>query len=199
MIALSSILLLSLTYSLWRLGIGPTPSGRMARQMIIDIILAQLTEVRPRSVDTNQSLPTRPTIYELGSGWGGLTFMLAQYIQKKIDLKPSPSIKAYELSLVPFFWSALLLRIKYYFKYITMPVELSRRDLIESLDLLRSGDIVICYLCPQQMQRMSDNLQAEPPKGAWLITLTFALPQYDAVLVKRLDNLYRDPLYLYQI
>jgi hypothetical protein len=190
-----SIVLLSITYHFWRLGIAPTSSGSGARQLIIHSVLEQLKE----DLSSNSSAYS-PTIYELGSGWGGLTFAVADQVQKYPSLKSQTSLKAYELSIVPLLCSKIVLNIYQRLKHITLPTQISYGDFIEVFDKVNQGDILICYLCPQQMQRISKRLQAnQDPMGVYLITLTFALPDHDAVLIKPTTNFYRDPLYFYQI
>lgn len=194
-VVLGSIILLSITYNFWRLGIGPTPSGSGPRQLIIEYTIRQLEE----DFNCHSSAPS-PTIYELGSGWGGLTFTIAEQVQKYPSLKSQTMLRAYELSIVPLLCSKIVLNIYQRLKHITLPTQIIYRDFIEVFDMVNQGDILICYLCPQQMQRISKRLQAnQDPMGVYLITLTFALPDHNAVLIKRTTNLYRDPLYFYQI
>jgi hypothetical protein len=191
----SSIILLSITYYFWRLGIGPTPSGSGARKVIIDSILEKLKEGL-----SSHSGSHCPTVYELGSGWGGLTFAVAGQIQEVPSLKLQTRLRAYELSIVPLLCSKFMLNIFSRLKHITLPTKIIYGDFIEVFDEVNQGDVLICYLCPQQMQRIAKRLQAnQKPMGVCLITLTFALPHHNAVLIRRMTNLYRDPLYIYQV
>lgn len=180
-IAIVCVLLLSIAHATWRLQIAPMPSSRHARMRIVDLVAAQL-HATPQG---------RQTIFELGSGWGGLAAGIAGTI-------PAPAtqcVRGHERSVVPYVVSRLL-------RQRSPLLTFHRRDITDAVVQARSGDVLISYLCPEQMQRLSAAIlarQDRDPVTLTLISLTFALPGFSPAEVHTLPNLYRDRLYRYAI
>jgi hypothetical protein len=159
----------SVIYSSYSYGISPTPSSFKAIKSIIDLL--------PKSEAGN--------IFELGSGWGTLAFALAKRF-------PHCKVKAYEASLVPWLISWILWRGLY------LPnLYLYKQDFFQVS--LEDADIVVCYLYREGMRKLKHKFEAELQPGTWIVSHTFAVPGWAPVHVHRLDDLYRTPIYLYQM
>ena len=223
-----SYVLLSLLWSTWRLGIGPTTSGLRARQDIAhlaaDLVLEQpfnqVIALDSLSSATQKSAPKTQYIYELGSGWGGLSFYLAKtlksYLAKVEEVEQLQIlIKGYELAQVPYVSAKIIQNLRQVLSFslqnkqatkeqatssAKISLDFIQQDFITELDQVEAGAVLIAYLCPKQMERIAEALrQRDKPIGAYLISLTFALPGHQARQTKRVANLFRDPLYLYLI
>mgnify|MGYP002814730431 CR=1 FL=1 len=178
-IAVLCLILLSLAHSTWRLKIAPMPSSPHARARIIELVTAQLS-----AAPSNE-----PTVFELGSGWGGLAAAIAS------EIATTTRVRGYERSLVPYMVSRSL-------RQRPPALTFHRDDITTAIEKVRSGDVLLCYLCPEQMQRVSDALRARlarEPLSVTLISLTFALPDFSPAETHTLATLYRDRLYRYAI
>lgn len=182
------LILLSLLWYYIRLGIGPTPSGHKARRLLVQTCLNEISE---------RSQTRSLTIHELGFGWGGLTIALMRVLNRSETRGMSISIKGYELSLIPYYVTRLLFSLR---PSSFIALSLLHQDGVEALKQTQDGDLVLCYLCPRQMRRIADLSQSGTIPGALtLISLLFALPDHQPTRVTYLNNVYRDPVYLYQI
>ena len=102
------------------------------------------------------------TIIDLGSGWGNLVIPIAKrYPQRKIV--------GYELSLLPWLTSTLLKKI-YGLKNLTL-----HRQNFYSADL-STASVLVCYLFPAAMAKISDKLLLERAEVNFVISNNFALP-----------------------
>ena len=198
-------LLLELAYGVYRHGIGPTPSTRVARAAIAQLCREELIK---RASDRDRYGPL--TIHELGSGWGGLSFKMTRELSSISSVSPEPlsvplQMVGYEISFTPYLiseLSALLLRysVRVGVLHTRIIPEFRRGDLIDSLREVQAGDLCICYLCPAQMVRISEYLREKRSSPAFtLISLTFALPHFTPIARYILPTLYRDTIYMYQI
>ena len=217
-----SYILLSLLWYTWRLGIGPTPSTHQARQAITKTVFdlcIQLQSVSKQIQQQDRSTSVKPLgshhaikIYELGSGWGGLSIHLAKQLNR-CSLNTNSfftslvHIKGYELALIPYAYSKAFmcfhqLRSGTIQAQATQKVQVSfyKRDFITVLEDLEPNSVMIAYLCPKQMERIAMSLeQTERTGTAYLLSLTFALPRHQAISVERLPTVFKDRLYLYCI
>lgn len=157
-----------IAYGLW-IGITPNPSSRAQRTAVLS------------------ALPERPLgpIYELGAGFGGLAFALA-------DRFPQVPVVAFELSWVP--WAVLRLRQALF----------PRRNLtVLRADFLRAplgeARVWVCYLFRGAMQRLGEKLLAEASSDGVLVTHTFSVPGWVPRSTARLDDLYRTPVFAYAV
>ncbi|MBA3236953.1 MAG: SAM-dependent methyltransferase [Parachlamydiaceae bacterium] len=123
-------------------------------------------------------------IYELGSGWGTLTFALA----KKY---PSHQVVAYETSLIPYLYCIL----KQYF-YPQPNLHFHRLDFFH--ESLKEASLVICYLYPEAMQLLKDKFNEELPSGCFVISNTFAINEWHPLKAYPVDDMYHTKLYLYR-
>lgn len=169
LIALLMIVAISIVWTTCICGISPMPSSKKARDAIL-----LLTE------ETSGG-----AIYELGSGWGNLLIPLA----KK---HPDRIIIAYELSIVPYLTSKVLITVmglKNVFLY--------RRDFMAAD--LSGASLIICYLFSGAMTALEKKLGEELGQSEFLISHHFALPTQQPVRTLKLDDLYQTPIYLYRL
>jgi hypothetical protein len=122
-------------------------------------------------------------ILELGSGWGHLALALA----KKY---PQRQVIGYELSFVPWLFSLCWQKLSG-----TRNLELRFGNFLAAE--LPAATLLVCYLYPGGMTQLADKLI--PGKHELLISNTFALPEYPAEQVIRLDDLYKSPIYVYRV
>ncbi len=160
---------LAIIYSSVRNGISPMPTSSKVKNELFQIPLK----------------PARGTIYELGSGWGSLAFILA----KKY---PSHRIEAYETSWIPYYFC--LLR-KYFNK--SPNLYFYRRNFYTIT--LSNASMIFCYLFPAAMQRLKLKFLQELPQGCIVVSHTFALPGRKPDLTIEVSDLYRTKIYVYHI
>lgn len=152
-----------------RTGISPMPTSPRVRRELLALIPTD----------------TGGTVLELGSGWGTLAFALA-------DRCPRARVVAYELSPLPFAFSWLRQRLA------PRPnLRLAREDFFRAS--FTDASTIVCYLFPGAMTRLAPKLLAELPPGARIISHTFALRGWTPVHTRRLGDLYRTPLYVYEV
>jgi len=123
-------------------------------------------------------------IADLGSGWGNVVIRLA----KKY---PNRKVIGYELSYLPWLISTILkklLGLKNLMVY--------RQDFYQA-DLSKVS-VVVCYLFPEAMTKISEKLQLEKPNIEFLISNNFALPNLQPNTVIKVDDFYKSPVYLYK-
>ncbi len=150
-------------------GITPTPTSIKVKNLLL------------------QMLPkiTNKEIAELGSGWGTLAFTLASRF-------PSCQVRAYEISPIPYLVSKLFAK---WFSFTNLFIK--RQDFFQVS--LGSVSLVVCYLYPGAMQRLKIKFENELNPDAYVISHTFAIPGWIPVRSERADDLYRTPIYLYQV
>ena len=157
--------MVSILVGVVRTGISPMPSSRRAVQQVLQFVV-----------------PPRPgSIYELGAAWGSLAIPLARAF-------PDRRIIAYELSTIP--WLFLLLRVRV---SGLKNIEVVRRDFFR--DDLGKAAVVVCYLYPGSMVRLSTKLLSELMPGTIVVSNTFALPGWVPDQKSQLKDLYRTKIY----
>ena len=157
-----------IVYSTIKLGITPMPSSSKAY-----LAMMQLVD----ETDTG-------VIADLGSGWGNVVIRLA----KK---HPNRKVIGYELSYLPWLISTILKKLLG-LKNLT----LYRQDFYQ-VDLSKVS-VVVCYLFPEAMKKISDKLQLEKPNIEFLISNNFVLPNLQPCKVIKIDDFYKSPVYLYK-
>ena len=163
--AIALFVMVSILVGVVRTGISPMPSSRRAVQQVLQLVV-----------------PPRPgSIYELGAAWGSLAVPLARAF-------PDRRIIAYELSTIP--WLFLLLRVRV---SGLKNIEVVRRDFFR--DDLGKAAVVVCYLYPGSMVRLSTKLQSELMPGTIVVSNTFALPGWVPDQKSQLKDLYRTKIY----
>ena len=150
-------------------GISPTPTSAKVKNCLLRMI--------PSSFNGK--------VIELGSGWGTLAIALAH----KLPEKP---IDAFEISLVPYLFSKI-----YSFIFKSKNLKIFRADFF-SVPIEDYG-LVICYLYPKAMDHLKEKFIQELNPGTFIVTHTFAIQGWEPKQEYIVDDLYRTPIYLYQI
>jgi hypothetical protein len=161
--------MLSIVVSTLRTGISPMPTLSKVRRQLLSVIEPDLAG----------------TILELGAGWGTLAFALA-------DRCPRAKVIAFELSPLP--WAFCWLRQRLAPR---SNLELRRQDFFRAS--LAGASLVVCYLFPGVMSRLAPKLLAELPPGTRILSHTFALRGWKPLRTLVVDDLYRTPIYLYEV
>ncbi|WP_419834822.1 hypothetical protein [Endozoicomonas atrinae] len=118
-------------------------------------------------------------VMELGCGWGHLIPMLREKY-------PDNKIEFWERSPIP----ATFTRVVY-------GIDVKRKDFFDAN--FSNAELIICYLFPGAMKRIETDIIPQLPKGCWVLTHTFSLSGRKPVQVIKADDLYKTPVYLYQI
>lgn len=153
----------------WKYGISPTPSSPKVKQELCSL------------------LPTIPSgeIVELGSGWGTLAFALAKQF-------PHCQVNAWEISPIPYLYSWMISKVLAY-----PNLSIKRGDFFHIS--LHSAVLVVCYLYPGAMARLKRKFEDELTPEAYVASHTFALPGWKPLMIKRINDIYHTPIYLYQL
>lgn len=149
------------------------PSSRKAREAMLHLC----DDVSDQTCDG--------PIYELGSGWGHLLVALARRY-------PQRSIVGYELSFFP--WLVSVVWVK---ALGLSNVQVRRQNFLKAD--LSGASVVLCYLFSGGMAKLEQKLAAEKGRLEYVISHHFALPSFKAVRTLCLDDLYKTPVYLYDI
>lgn len=154
------------------LGIGPMPSSRAARAVVLELV--------------RESVQGRADceLHELGAGWGTLAFALGRAF-------PSARVVAWERSPVPWLFCAVRRRLTR-----APNVELRRADFFAAS--LERADVVVCYLFTGAMERLGPKLERELRRpGAVVVSNTFGVRGWTAETTRTLEDLYRTKVYRY--
>ena len=136
-------------------------------------------------IDETRLATKTGAIIDLGSGWGNFVIRIAKRY-------PHRQIIGYELSFLPWLISCLLKNLLG-LKNLT----LYRQNFYQAD--LSSASIVVCYLFPQAMDKISEKLHLEKVGVNFLISNNFALPSWQAIKTIQIDDFYKSPVYLYDI
>jgi len=147
----------------------PTPTGPRVMRAIFRLLPRRLPD---------------GTVYELGSGWGGLAISLAR-------VYPKHAVEGLEASPLP--WLASRLRCargprNLRFRY----ADFMKRD-------LSGAALVVCYLAGPQMRKLAPKLAAEMRPGTLVLSHTFQLPGWRPADTVIADDIYQSPVYLYEV
>ena len=156
-------------YYSWLTGISPVSSTFKSRKKLI------------RTVSPDQ----KGLIYELGAGWGALAFPLAKRC-------PESKVVAYELSPVP--WIFLNLRV---FLLGPRNLKVVRRNFLK--DDLSKASLVICYLYPGAMAKLSSKLLLELKPSAKVISNTFEVPVWTPTAIQSLEDVMCPQIFHYKM
>jgi hypothetical protein len=163
------IITVSVIYSTVTLGISPMPSSRKAYDTMMTLVNETGTGA----------------IIDLGSGWGNFVIRIAQK-------NPERQIVGYELSLLPWLTSILLKKI-----FNLDNLTLYRQNFYHAN--LSNASVLVCYLYPEAMQKITHKLLLEQPNVDFLISNNFALPGWPSYKVVTLADFYQSPIYFYKI
>ena len=153
----------------WLTGISPVSSTFKSRKKIIHTV----------------SPGQEGFIYELGAGWGALAFPLARRC-------PESEVVAYELSPVP--WLFLKLRA---FLFGPRNLKVVRRNFLQ--DDLSKASVVICYLYPGAMAKLSSKLVMELKPSARVISNTFEIPAWTPSAIQSLEDVMCPQIFHYEM
>jgi hypothetical protein len=169
--AVCLILLISLliVISTLQTGISPMPSSRKA-----------LTTLQALIEETHS-----PNLIDMGSGWGNVVIRLAKQYPKR-------QVYGYELSIIPWLVSLLLKKL-----YRLENLTLYRESFLDAR--LPNKTTMICYLCPELMDKLAKKLSKENHVGSYLISNTFALPSNTPIKQLKSSDFFRSPVYLYDL
>ncbi len=161
--------MLSIVFHTLRTGISPMPTSGKVRRQLLSLL--------PEEIEG--------TVLELGSGWGTLAFALADHC-------PRARVVAFELSPLPYAFSRLRQRLA------PRPnLRLLREDFFRAS--FSEASAVVCYLFPGAMTRLAPRLAGELAPGTRVLSHTFALRGWKPLRTLVVDDLYRTPIYLYEI
>lgn len=138
----------------------------------------------PTSAKVFESLKTllppnfQGSICDLGSGFGLLGFRIAKTCKLA-------RVTGIENSVVPWLISNIIFKNK--------NLSFVRQDIF-SINL-QAYDLVVCYLCPDLMEKLAKSLYQGRPKV--LISHTFALPGLKCHKQIICPDIYRTPIYIY--
>jgi hypothetical protein len=145
-----------------RNGISPMPTGGRVNRVVLDVL---------------QDINLSGRVVELGSGWGSLALRIAKRL-------PQCSVVGYENSPVPYFVSQVLCGV-----LSVSRVAFNRVDFYTVS--LSDFDVVVCYLYPGAMEKLSAKFTAELQPGTLVLSHTFAVPGWEPERVVEVPDLYR--------
>ncbi len=161
--------MLSIVLHTLRTGISPMPTSDKVRRQLLSLL--------PPELDG--------TLLELGAGWGSLAFALADHC-------PRARVVAFELSPLPYAFSRLRQRLA------PRPnLQLVREDFFRAS--FAEASAVVCYLYPGAMSQLAPKLSQELAPGTRILSHTFALRGWKPLRTLIVDDLYRTPIYLYEV
>lgn len=127
--------------------------------------------------------PCINTIFELGSGWGGLAFFLAKSF-------PHAQIQAFEISYFPWLFSMIVQKIK------RCPnLTLHRKNFFSSS--LSEVDVVVCYLCPPLMKKLKIKFEKEMKPTALVISNSFTIPGWQSAQRIETKDIWKSEIIVY--
>ena len=153
----------------WITGISPVSSTFKSRKKII------------KTVSSTQ----KGIIYELGAGWGALAIPLARRC-------PEATIVAYELSPAP--WIFLKARTLF---FGPQNLKIVRRNFLK--DDLSKASLVVCYLYPGAMAKLSSKLVLELKPSAKVISNTFEIPAWTPTAIQNLEDVMCPQIFYYKM
>ncbi|MGF7049536.1 SAM-dependent methyltransferase [Paenibacillus sp. DS2015] len=161
---------LSIVYVSLRNGISPMPSTAPVRQ----VVTAEIKRI------TN-----RKSIVEAGSGFGTLAIHMGKY-------HTDSQIIGLENSRIPLWISKLLARMDN-----RTNVTFLRRDLYTYS--YKDADLVVCYLYPGAMKRLTSIWSKGLNPGAQVISVCFAIPDWEPDRVTICKDIYHTKVYIYTV
>ena len=153
-------------------GSPPTPTSPRVRRSMMAILPTHL----PSS--------TVGQIYELGSGWGGISRTLADHFN-------STPVIGIEISPLPFAisWLRNFLSPK-------SNLKLSYGDFFDTD--LSDARLIVCYLSRDALIRLAPKLERELVPEALILSNSFGIPGWRTLDKSLAPDLYRSPVYLYE-
>jgi hypothetical protein len=173
------LIMLSIVYTSWKNGISPMPASAPVRRAVAGEI---------------NRLGRYGTLVEAGSGWGTLILSLVRHC-------PGWQLIGIENSPVPLWTSRLLAAAAARLMPGNYRLSNGRMTLLRG-DIYtfsyEQADIVVCYLYPGAMERLSVLLRGRLSPGARLISICFALPGWQAERVVACEDWLHTKVYIYR-
>lgn len=173
LIVLACIILLTAIFIIsdsLRTGVVPMPSLPSERRLVSGVL---------------QNYPEIKTIYDMGSGWGGL----ARHISRS---RRDCRVIAVEASAFPHFTGRLKTRLTG-----RKTVSHRRQDLFEIS--LSGGEAYICYLSGESMKKLRKSFERDRPVGCILVSIAFAMPGWTPAKTVSAEGLLRTAAYVYEL
>jgi hypothetical protein len=160
--------LLSITIWSIKNGIVPMPTSHRQTQCIL------------------QNLPADPgpLIFDLGSGLGTLAISLARHY-------PKSEIIGVESSPIPY-WISRFLRFILRIRNLSF----RRHDILQSS--LANASTVVVYLHRAGIRNLKPKLEEELKSGVWIVSNTFAFPDWKPVEVVSTGDINNTKIYVYR-
>jgi len=159
-----------LSITLWSVknGIVPMPTTHRQTQCIL------------------QNLPQDPgpQIFDLGSGLGTLAISLARHY-------PKSEVIGVESSPVPY-WISRILR----FIFGIQNLSFRRHDILQSS--LSNASAVVLYLHRAGIRNLQPKLEQELKSGVWILSNTFAFPDWKPAKVVNTGDFNNTKIYVYR-
>lgn len=223
LLTIALVLVISIVYYTWRNGISPLPSSLLLRRQVEQEVKrlsavqqesgrygftgenasaanSTMPSFQGESVPTaadgaeatgKKSIHTRetgklkgPLIIEAGSGWGTMALHLARYCQPC-------RVVGIENSVVPLAVSRLLAGLPG-----SHSIKLVHGDMYRYH--YEQADLVVCYLFPGAMTRLSPILREQTHPGTYIISVYFALPDWEAEQVITCRDVHQTKIYIYR-
>jgi hypothetical protein len=167
--------------------------GLVLGAIVVSLLYTLITGISPvsstfksrRKIISTISPDQKGYIYELGAGWGAVAFPLARRC-------PDATVVAYELSPMP--WVVLKLRA---FLFGPQNLKILRRNFLK--DNLSKASLVVCYLYPGAMMKLSSKLVLELKPGAKVISNTFEIPAWTPTLIQNLEDVMCPQIFHYEM
>ncbi|GGO05992.1 class I SAM-dependent methyltransferase [Saccharibacillus kuerlensis] len=170
--AIVLLLLLLIVGSSIRNGITPMPTSRPVRRTVM------------REIGI---LADRSEIVEAGSGFGTLALNLSRRF-------PMCRVTGIENSLVPLLASRLL---QWANRLPQSRLQFRRGDLFQYP--YEEADLVVCYLHPAAMRRLTPVLKERAKDGSRIVSVFFALEDWEPESVEVCGDMNRTKVYVYRV
>ena len=125
------------------------------------------------------------TVYDLGSGWGGMAFTLARRYH-------GCRVVGFEVSPLPWVISRLRLLLKptpnLQFRFRNFQ-KVSQEDAV----------LVVCYLGPRAMEQLKLKLEAELKPDTLVLSIFFRVPDWRPASEHMVPDMHKTPVYLYRV
>ena len=125
------------------------------------------------------------TILDLGSGWGTLAYAFAKQY-------PEALVIGYELSPIPWCFC----KVRQWYK--PQPNLLFQRKDYRKVSFTQA-DLIVCYLFTRGMRELRPKLEQELTPGAWVISNTFAVPEWEPERIDTAADQYETRIFIYQM
>jgi hypothetical protein len=149
-------------------GIVPMPTNRLQTRCIL------------------QNLPDDPgpLILDLGSGFGTLAISVARQY-------PNSAVVGVESSPVPY-WISRIVQMLYRYQNLSF----RREDILKTS--ISDASAVVVYLHRDGMHNLKPKLENELKPGVWILSNTFAFPDWNPMKVVPVGDLNKTKIYVYR-